>query len=99
MPSYIDNNIKALCAIHKEWERTDANYATRVKHIVNGGGLNGQTKLNADTAYSATRPPDVLTGGAALDLFFFNFDMSKPTHDVTDRAKSETAVNIGLHPR
>ena len=94
-----DQNILALCKIHKEWERSDATYATRVKHITNGGGLNGSVKLNANTAFSSTSPPDILTGGAQNDLFFFNFDMTQSTRDVTDRGSGETAIDIGLNPK
>ena len=94
-----DNNIPALCKIHKEWERSDASYATRVKHITQGGGLNGKIKLNANTAFSSTNPADFLTGGSGKDLFFFNFDMTQSTKDVTDRMSSETAIDIGLVPK
>ncbi len=64
-----DSNIPALCAIQKEWVRTDQNYSQRQAHIRNGGGLNGAYAFNsanviddgvADTAY----------GSGGIDLFF-----------------------------
>jgi hypothetical protein len=39
-------NIKSLLTIVREWTRTDADYATRIAHLRNGGGRNGSTLLN-----------------------------------------------------
>src|SRR5262249_36987154 len=61
--------VEALSALMAEWERTDLDYATRVDHLLHGGGLNRTTLLNPAT-YIANGGGNTLTGGADLDLFF-----------------------------
>ncbi|MFO0844823.1 MAG: LamG-like jellyroll fold domain-containing protein [Gemmataceae bacterium] len=39
-------NSTALDAVMAEWSRTDLPYAARVDHLLNGGGLNGATRLD-----------------------------------------------------
>jgi hypothetical protein len=89
-----DNNFEALCDIQQEWFRTDlptsSTYATRVNHLINGGGKNGNYKLNASTVFSSPDQPDTLTGAADNDLFY-----SASTGDKnTDKAPKETMVTV-----
>lgn len=59
----------ALNAIMAEW--TSANsYVTRVTNLLNGGGANGTTRLNATTAKNDSAAIDRLTGGSEVDWFF-----------------------------
>ncbi|WP_422928452.1 beta strand repeat-containing protein [Singulisphaera sp. PoT] len=44
-----DSNLTALDQILAEWASTSSNYATRIGHILNGGGLNGSTRLTSST--------------------------------------------------
>jgi Ca2+-binding RTX toxin-like protein len=86
-----DADIASLCKLQDEWTRTDKNYTFRVSHIRNGGGLNGSVKLNTSTTFSSTTLKDTLTGGSGSDLFFAAMSGDK----ITDKASSETAINIG----
>jgi len=69
-----DANLTALCAIMKEWGRTDADYSTRVKHLSGslGGGLNGSYLLTATTVHTVydDAATDNLWGEAGMDWFF-----------------------------
>jgi len=68
-----DTNAAALAAVLAEWGRTDADYATRIAHLMNGGGLNvtmnGNVLLNSSTVHSDGMT-NYLFGGAGLDWFF-----------------------------
>jgi hypothetical protein len=64
-----DTNSAALLALMAEWTRPDLPYSTRAHHLLNGGGLNGQTLLNLAT-FAADGGSNTLTGAAELDLFF-----------------------------
>jgi hypothetical protein len=79
-----------LSSIQKEWTRTDKSYTFRTNHLTIGGGFN-TIKLNSSTLFSSTTLKDSLTGGADSDLFFAAMSGDK----ITDKASSETAVNIG----
>jgi hypothetical protein len=59
-----DTSALALCHILDEWRRTDATYAQRIDHLMNGGGLNDPYKLNNSTVFNDF-DTDVLTGSAA----------------------------------
>src|SRR5262249_18402050 len=73
-----DANLTAVCAIMKEWGRTDANsgYATRVKNLTDGSGssnrLNGSYFLTAKSVHTVYDDAaiDSLFGEAVLDWFF-----------------------------
>ena len=67
-PTAHDEDRNALCKIFDEWTRTDVSYATRVAHLTNGGGLNGDVRLNQETV-GDDRAVDKLTGGARSDWF------------------------------
>src|SRR5262249_32759197 len=60
-----------LAPLLAEWGRTDADYATRVAHLMGTlqGGNNGTLTLNSGTV-SDDSAADSLTGGAGLDWFF-----------------------------
>ena len=46
-----DANEAALAAISAEWNRRGATYQERVDHLLNGGGLNGLTRLHPTTVH------------------------------------------------
>jgi hypothetical protein len=87
-------NEAALCAVLREWTRTDASYATRVCHLRNGGGLNGSFTLTDATVHD-DGAQDVLTGSAGQDWFFANLDGGCATRDrITDLSGREFADDI-----
>jgi Ca2+-binding RTX toxin-like protein len=75
-----EEKLAALYAILAEWGRDDADYATRVSHLLgpdaggSSGGLNGTPFLNPSTV-TDDGAGDVLIGSlAALDWFFLSGD-------------------------
>jgi hypothetical protein len=65
-----DANLPALCALLREWGRTDVSYATRVNHLKGGsGGLNGAYVLTTATVFD-DGVTDTLSGNAGTDWFF-----------------------------
>ena len=95
-PDSFDLDPVALDAIFAEWTRTDEDYATRVSHLLNGGGLNGSDVFSGLTVQDDLAT-DVLTGGTAsppagstnLDWFVAN------TGDtVTDQQPGETITRL-----
>src|SRR5262249_34093462 len=66
-----DSNRTALAFLMAEWNRTDADYLTRVKRLGGSlsGGLNGSYLLNGTTIFD-DNTIDVLYGGAGVDWFF-----------------------------
>lgn len=66
-----DGNEAALCALLKEWSRSDATYRQRVDHILGltAGGLNGAYNLSAATVHN-DNASDELHGSSGADLFF-----------------------------
>jgi Ca2+-binding RTX toxin-like protein len=90
-----DNNFSAFDALLQEWTRTDLTYTARENHLVNGGGFNGSIKLNASTVFSAATDPDILTGGAGQDLFYWNPTKVNGEGDlITDRASNEIEISV-----
>ena len=53
--------------------RTDLDYASRVDHLMNGGGLNGDFLLNATTVFN-DNAKDKLRGKKGLDWFLADDD-------------------------
>jgi hypothetical protein len=85
-----DHNLTALCAIMKEWTST-ASYATRVGHLMHGGGMNGSFLLNTSTVHD-NGAVDVLHGNEGMSLFFAKVH---GTHqDEIDAETGETVVDI-----
>ena len=72
-----DGNVTALQALMKEWERTDADYLTRIRHLggVIPGGLNGTYRLIPPGYTGATvvddAIADLMTGGTDPELDWF----------------------------
>jgi hypothetical protein len=68
-----DTNAAALAAVLAEWSRTDADYTTRIAHLMNGGGLNvtqnSNVLLNSSTVHSDGMANN-LYGGPGMDWFF-----------------------------
>jgi Ca2+-binding RTX toxin-like protein len=75
-----NNDTTALAAILSEWQRTDADYATRIAHLrgTMPGGNNGSYVLTSTTVTNDTSR-DVLTGGDGLDWFWANL---REIHDL-----------------
>ena len=67
--STLASTTSALNAIRKEWVSATI-YSVRVAHLLNGGGLNGTTKLNSTTVKNDSSAADQLTGGSEVDWFF-----------------------------
>jgi ELWxxDGT repeat protein len=85
-----DADPAALAAVLAEWTRTDADFQTRVGHLMNGGGLNGAVCINATTV-SDDNAYDVLTGSSGTDWFLFNRDNDGVVQDkVTDLSTFES---------
>ena len=83
-----DHNDAALGAIFNEWTLPTASYASRVNHLMHGGGLNGSYVLNNSTV-SKHNGGSILVGNAGMDWFLFsNGDM------ILDRAVGEIATKI-----
>jgi hypothetical protein len=68
-----DGNAPALYAIMDEWTNAAETYATRVDHILNGGGLNGGFTLNVANVFD-DGDSDELKPGTGLDLLFYDVD-------------------------
>jgi Ca2+-binding RTX toxin-like protein len=58
----------SLSAILEEWTSA-ADYATRIDHLMNGGGANGSARLNASTVFNDGGAVDRLWGEQDLDWF------------------------------
>ncbi|MCX7420292.1 MAG: GEVED domain-containing protein [Planctomycetia bacterium] len=67
--SSLSTNVASLTAIRNEW-RSASNYSSRVANLLNGGGLNGATKLSSSTISNDSSVADSLTGSSELDWFF-----------------------------
>jgi Ca2+-binding RTX toxin-like protein len=85
-------NQQALDAIMREWKRTDADYATRISHLQNGGGLNAGSLLNGATVFDDAFV-DSLTGSQGRDWFLLNLTGGSVL-DTSDKARNETATDI-----
>ncbi|MBW3541445.1 MAG: hypothetical protein KY476_14355, partial [Planctomycetes bacterium] len=73
----------AIAAIMAEW--TSANsYAMRIDNLRNGGGLNGDWKLNSETV-GHDADADWLTGSSGSDWFLFDGERDRPT-DLNDES-------------
>src|SRR5262249_56770264 len=65
-----DANVAALCAVLREWGRSDVSYSSRVNHLQGGsGGLNGSYLLTLATVFD-DGVTDTLYGNAGTDWFF-----------------------------
>ena len=89
----LSGNSVALTAIMAEW--TSANtYVTRIANLLNGGGANGSTKLNASTVQNDANAADTLNGSLAIpnntdiDWFF------QSAGDVLDAINGEVKTAI-----
>jgi hypothetical protein len=83
-----DNNAAALGAVLAEWGRTDADYATRIAHLMNGGGLNGSTVLNTSTVHN-DGVANSLYGGPGQDWFFAGV-----MDAIFNKASGETVTSV-----
>lgn len=90
-----ETNVRALCDIMSEWVRTDKTYSQRVSNLLNGGGLNGATKLNATTVFDDAIG-DNLTGGTGTDWFFAK--TTAPGPDSVISVAGETITVPGAPP-
>src|SRR5262249_52990320 len=79
----------ALDDIMREWTSTGTGYANRINHLMNGGGLNGSSRVNSSTVAGDSSAKDTLTGGGGNDWFVVGAE------DVlTDKATGETKTVI-----
>ena len=90
-----ETTLTALCNIVNEWLRTDQTYSQRVSNLLNGGGLNGTTKLNATTVFDDAIG-DNLTGGTGTDWFFAK--TTAPGPDNVSSVAGETITVPGAPP-
>jgi Ca2+-binding RTX toxin-like protein len=81
-------NLAALSAIMQEWTRTDADYATRVSHLLSGGGLNDPYLLNASTVSDDAGAIDQLFGEGDTDWFLVSLG------DANDAGLGEIVTTI-----
>jgi hypothetical protein len=81
-------NRTALDAIMAEWSRTDADYATRVNHLLAGGGLNDPDFLNNTTVFDNAGAIDNLFGEGDTDWFLVS------TGDTKDEVAGEVVTTI-----
>ena len=86
-------NAVALTAIMAEWMSANA-YPTRIANLLNGGGANGSTVLNATTVQNDNKAADKINGSLAapnntdLDWFF------QSAGDVLDAINGEVRTTI-----
>jgi Ca2+-binding RTX toxin-like protein len=81
-------NRTALDGIMAEWGRIDADYATRVSHLLSGGGLNDPYLLNNSTLANDAGAIDQLFGEGDTDWFLVS------TGDLNDAAVGESLTTI-----
>ena len=74
----------AVCAVMREWTRSDKTAAERVTALQNGSGLNGLVVLDGTTV-SDDADEDVLTGSSGYDWFLFDTTRDRAT-DLSDVA-------------
>ena len=75
-----DSDLASLDAIMSEWTRTDVPYSARVRHIMDGGGINGSALLNASTV-TGNGGGNILTGAGGLNLYFGSLDNDQTDYD------------------
>jgi hypothetical protein len=75
----------------KEWTRIDADYATRISQLQNGGGLNDGYRLDSGTVFDDAFA-DSPTGGGGKDWFLLNL-IAGSVLDTSDKAKNETGTD------
>jgi Ca2+-binding RTX toxin-like protein len=92
-------NLQALlCAIGREWQRSDVAYQTRINHLTGAtpGGLNGTSYLKAgapgQTVFDDTSQ-DRLTGANGGDWFLLNLS-GGTVLDTSDRTGSEVSTDL-----
>jgi predicted extracellular nuclease len=92
-------NLQALlCAIQREWLRTDLAYQARINHLTGStpGGLNGPYLLKGaapgQTVFDDASP-DTLSGGNGSDWFLLNRS-GGTVLDISDRTGTEVATDI-----
>jgi Ca2+-binding RTX toxin-like protein len=90
-----DANLAALCAVLREWGRSDASYSTRVNHLQGGaGGLNSGYLLTTATVFD-DGVTDTLYGDAGSDWFFARVPGKAPQKDlVQDRTSGEVLTSL-----
>jgi hypothetical protein len=90
-----DSNLVALCALSREWSRSDASYATRVNHLKGGsGGLNAGYALTTASVFD-DGVTDTLYGDAGSDWFFARVPGKALQKDaVQDRTSSEALTSL-----
>jgi autotransporter-associated beta strand protein/VCBS repeat-containing protein len=99
------NHDDAWCHIYEEWNRTDADYDTRISHEEHGTGLNTAAyRLNANDATGANTvhddtsqdvlDVDSLTGSAGEDWFLANTSGSGSVDKITGQVSGEVSSDV-----
>jgi Ca2+-binding RTX toxin-like protein len=89
-----DANVAALCAVLREWARTDVSYGTRVSQLKGGsGGLNGSYVLTTATVFD-DGATDTLYGDPGSDWFFARTSGGAQKDLVQDRASGEVLTSL-----
>jgi fibronectin type 3 domain-containing protein len=91
-----DNNAAALAAVLAEWSRTDADYPTRIAHLMGtmSGGLNHNSDSSVfyyldNSTVSSNSAANSLIGGPGMDWFFAGvMDV------ISNKATGETVTSI-----
>ncbi|MCS7466941.1 VCBS domain-containing protein [Stieleria sp. ICT_E10.1] len=84
-----DPNVAAVNRIMAEW-LSSTDYALRVNHLRNGGGLNGNVVLSENTAFRDNER-DMLVGGGGMDWFLASED-----EDSIHSSKDEVFTDLEL---
>jgi FG-GAP-like repeat/RTX calcium-binding nonapeptide repeat (4 copies) len=90
-----DTNLAALCAVSREWGRSDVSYSGRINHLKGGaGGLNGSYVLTTATVFD-DGVTDNLYGDTGSDWFFARISGSSWHKDrVQDRSSTEVLTSL-----
>ena len=80
--SYFDEatdavDTQALASLMAEWTRLDADYLTRVDHLLHGTGLNAPYRLDTGTVLE-DGVPDLVWGEGGRDVFLVSADDATP---------------------
>jgi uncharacterized delta-60 repeat protein len=87
-----DANPDALFQQLAEWNRPDLNYAERIDHLRDGGGLNGTYLLDEETVLHDASV-DVLIGSSGMDWFWANLDASAFPVDLINGQNGTEVLN------
>jgi hypothetical protein len=88
-----DNNVVALLSLSAEWGQPGESYATRINHLMSGGGLNGPHLLNSSTVHDNGVVDTLYGGGPGLNWYFAHLTGAHPDI-IKHRKLGEVVTNI-----